>query len=97
IIVSLALGAGVETSAFAIAASAWPRYARLVRGEVARIKVLEFVEAARAGGSPSFMIVTRHIFPGVQPLLAVQSPLQVGNAILVAAALGFIVLGARPP
>ncbi|MEA2661288.1 MAG: peptide/nickel transport system permease protein [Chloroflexota bacterium] len=97
IIVSLVFGGGLEISAVAIAASAWPRYARLVRGEVLRIKVLEFVEAARAYGAPSRIILLRHIFPGIQPVLTVQAALQVGNAILVVAALGFIGLGARPP
>jgi len=97
VLVSVSLGGGIESATFAIAATAWPRYARVVRGEVLRIKVLEFVEAARACGVPPIRIVLRHIFPGVQPVLTAQASLQVGNAILVAAALGFIGLGARAP
>jgi peptide/nickel transport system permease protein len=46
---------------------------------------------------PPVRIVLRHILPGVQPVLSVQAAVQVGSAILVAAALGFIGLGARPP
>ena len=97
VLVSVSLGGGIESATFAIAATAWPRYARLVRGEVLRIRVLEFVEAARASGASARRIVFRHIFPGVQPVLTAQAALQVGSAILVAAALGFIGLGARPP
>jgi len=97
VLVSITLGGGVESATLAIAATAWPRYTRLVRGEVLRLRVLEFVEAARACGVPATRIVLRHIFPGVQPVLTAQAALQVGSAILVAAALGFIGLGARPP
>lgn len=97
VLVSITLGGGVQSATFAIAATAWPRYARVVRGEVLRIRVLEFVEAARACGVPVTRIVLRHIFPGVQPVLTAQAALQIGGAILVAAALGFIGLGARPP
>lgn len=97
VLVSITLGGGIESATLAIAAAAWPRYTRLVRGEVLRIRVLEFVEAARACGVPPMGIVLRHILPGVQPVLSVQAAVQVGSAILVAAALGFIGLGARPP
>lgn len=97
VMVSLLVGGDLQGAAIAIAMGAWPRYARLIRGEVLRIKVLEFVEAARAYGAPSRIIVLRHIFPGVQPALTAQAALQVGNAILVVAALSFIGLGARPP
>lgn len=97
VLVSVSLGGGIESATLAIAATAWPRYARLVRGEVLRIRVLEFVEAARASGASATRIVVRHIYPGVQPVLTAQAALQVGGAILVAAALGFIGLGARPP
>jgi peptide/nickel transport system permease protein len=97
VLVSITLGGGIESATLAIAATAWPRYTRLVRGEVLRVRVLEFVEAARACGVPPVRIVLRHILPGVQPVLSVQAAVQVGSAILVAAALGFIGLGARPP
>lgn len=97
VLVSLTLGGGIEMSAVAIAAGTWPRYARLVRGEVMRTKILEFVEAAHSYGAPTRIIVLRHILPGVRPTLMTQAALQFGNAILVVAALGFIGLGARPP
>ncbi len=96
-LVALTLGGGAEVTVVAIAVSWWPRYARLVRGEVLRMKTLDYVEAARCCGAGPLRVVGRHIFPGTLPVLAVQASLQMGTAILVAAALGFIGLGARPP
>jgi len=97
ILVSLSIGGGVESTVIAIAATSWPRYARLVRGEVLRTRVLEYVQAAAAYGASTGLIIRRHIFPSVVPVLIAQAALQVGTAILVAAGLGFIGLGARPP
>jgi peptide/nickel transport system permease protein len=97
VLVVLTLGGGPEMTIFAIAATTWPKYARVVRSEVLRTRVLEFVTAATAYGARPLLIMRRHIFPAVQPSLMAQASLQVGSAILVAASLGFIGLGARPP
>lgn len=97
ILVSLSIGGGLESTVIAIAATSWPRYARLVRGEVLRTRILEYVQAAAAYGASAGLIIRRHIFPSVMPILIAQAALQVGTAILVAAGLGFIGLGARPP
>lgn len=96
-LVALMLGARPEMTAVAIAVTWWPRYARVIRSEVVRIKVEEYVLAARCCGVGSLGILRRHVFPGTLPLLAVQASLQMGRALLVAAALGFIGLGPRPP
>ena len=96
-LVALTFGGGAEVAIIAIAVTWWPRYARLIRGEVLRIKVQEYVEAARALGASSPWLLQRHIFPATLPVLTVQASLHMGQAILVAAALGFIGLGARPP
>lgn len=97
IVVALTLGGGLEMTAVAISVATWPRYARLVRGEVLRIQVLEFVEAARAYGAPGWRILMKHIFPGTRPTLITQAALLMAQAMLVASALGFIGLGVRPP
>ena len=96
-LVALTFGGGAEVAIIAIAVTWWPRYARLIRGEVLRIKVQEYVEAARALGASSPWLLQRHIFPATLPVLTVQASLHMGQAILVAAALGFIGLGAHPP
>jgi peptide/nickel transport system permease protein len=97
VLVVLTLGGGPEMTIFAIAATTWPKYARVVRSEVLRTRVLEFVTAATAYGARPLLIMRRHIFPAVQPTLTAQASLQVGSAILVASSLSFIGLGARPP
>lgn len=97
VLVALTLGAGEQMTVLAIAATTWPRFARLVRGEVLRVKVLEYIEAAVAYGAWPWLIIRRHIFPATLPALLAQSSLFVGQAILVAATLGFIGLGSRPP
>lgn len=96
-LVVLVLGPADEMVVLAIGVTTWPRYARLVRAEAMRIKVVGFVEAALSYGASARLIVTRHIFPGTLPVLMAQAALLTGQAILVAAALGFIGLGARPP
>jgi peptide/nickel transport system permease protein len=97
VLVVLTLGGGAEMSILAIAATNWPRYARLMRSEVLRVKTMEFVIAAQSYGAQTRRILPRHNFPAIQPTLLAQASLQFGAAILVAATLGFIGLGARPP
>ncbi|MEM3641935.1 MAG: ABC transporter permease [Candidatus Bathyarchaeia archaeon] len=78
----------------AIAIVGWPGYARLIRGEVLRVKNEDYIEAARAAGSSDFRIITRHILPNtIYPLLVVVS-MDMGAIVLTAAALSFLGLGA---
>jgi ABC-type dipeptide/oligopeptide/nickel transport system permease subunit len=92
-----ALGVGLYTAMVAIGIVSIPAYARLVRGSVLSIKEREFVDAARALGHRDAAILGRHIFPNCVAPVLVQSTLQIGSAILSAAALGFLGLGAQPP
>lgn len=96
-LVAVTFGGGIEITVLAIAVTWWTRYARLIRGEVLRIKVQPYVMAARSYGASHLRVLTRHILPGTLSVLMVQASLQMGAAILVAAALGFIGLGTRPP
>ena len=74
-----------------------PTYARLVRGQVLAMRSQEFVDAARALGATSSRIIWRHVLPNTLAVIIVQSTLQFASAILSAAALGFLGLGAQPP
>lgn len=72
----------------------WPGYARLIRGEVIRVKNEDFVEAAKAIGCSDLRIITRHILPNtIYPLLVVAT-LDIGSIVLTAAALSFLGIGA---
>ncbi|MDR7427630.1 MAG: ABC transporter permease [Armatimonadota bacterium] len=90
-------GAGLQNVILAISLSIWPRIARVVRGEVLRLRELEFVEAARALGAQTVRIMLRHILPNVLAPMIVALTFYVGSAVLVEAALSFLGLGVPPP
>lgn len=78
----------------AITLVGWPGYARVIRGEVLRVKNEDYVEASKASGSSDFRTIVRHILPNsVYPLLIVAT-LDIGSIVLLAAALSFIGIGA---
>jgi len=91
------IGPGLRNSLLAISTVAIPIYARIARGAVLELRELEFVAAARALGGSGPHVVMRHIFPNSLPPLIVQTTLAIAFAILEAAALGFLGLGAQPP
>ncbi len=97
IIVTGVLGVGLANAMIAIGIVFVPTYARLVRSSVLAVKQKEYVEAARALGATNFTIVSRHVLPNCLSPLIVQSTLNVGSAILWAAGLGFLGLGAQAP
>jgi len=91
------IGPGLRNSLLAISTVAVPIYARISRGAVLELRELEFVTAARGLGGSGRRILLRHIFPNTLPPLIVQTTLAIAFAILEAAALGFLGLGAQPP
>jgi peptide/nickel transport system permease protein len=91
------IGPGLRNALIAISVVSIPFYARITRGEVLTLKEREFVTAARALGGGSVRVILCHIFPNTLPPLAVQTTLAIAFAILEAAALGFLGLGAQPP
>jgi len=95
--VSVALDSSLTNAMLAIAAVWWPWYARLTFGEVLSVKKETYVEASRGIGATSFRTIFRDILPNVLAPITVKMSLDMGYAILVAAALGFLGLGAQPP
>lgn len=91
------IGPGLRNSLYAISLVSIPIYARLSRGAVLALREQEFVTAARALGLSDRRVLLRHIFPNTLPPLIVQTTLAIAFAILEAAALGFLGLGAQPP
>ncbi len=91
------IGPGLRNSLIAISVVSIPFYARITRAEVLGLKEREFVTAARGLGGSPLRVVLQHLFPNTLPPLAVQTTLAVAFAILEAAALGFLGLGAQPP
>ena len=91
------LGVGVTNVVVSVAVASMPGYVRLVRGIALSVREQAFVEAARALGASDARILIRHVLPNSLAPVIVQSTLELGTAILVAAGLGFLGLGVRPP
>lgn len=91
------LGEGLINALLAIGIISIPRYARVARASVLTVKEWDFVMADRAVGVPSSRILTRSILPHTLTPLIVQGTLGIATAILDAAALSFLGLGAQPP
>jgi ABC-type dipeptide/oligopeptide/nickel transport system permease subunit len=91
------LGPGLINALLAIAFVSIPVYARIVRASVLQVKELDFVAASRALGMSSFGILMAHVMPNALTPLIVQATLGIASAILDAAALSFLGLGAPPP
>ncbi|MGE5139983.1 MAG: ABC transporter permease [Rudaea sp.] len=92
-----ARGPGLNNTMLAIGIVNIPVYARLTRSVTLSIKEQEYVTAARAVGVNSTRMLTRHIFPNSLSPIIVQGSLSIATAILEAAGLGFLGLGAQPP
>lgn len=91
------LGPGLQNALLAIAIVSIPVYARLARASVLSVKETEYVTANRALGASPSRIMFAHILPNVITPLIVQGTLGIGTAVLEAAALSFLGLGAQPP
>ena len=97
IVLVATLGTGLTNVMIAVGIASIPIYARLVRGSVLSVREREYVEAARALGLGRIPTLFKHVLPNVMAPIIVQSSLQMAVAILFAAGLGFLGLGARPP
>lgn len=91
------LGPGLINALLAISIVAIPSYARIARASVLSVKELDYVTADRALGVSSARILFRRILPNAMTPLIVQGTLGIATAILEAAALSFLGLGAQPP
>ena len=91
------LGRGLQNALYAIAIVNIPVFARLMRASVLSLKEQEFVAASRALGASPFRLLFARILPNAAPTLIVQATLSIAAAILEAAALSFLGLGAQPP
>jgi len=91
------LGPSLQNALLAIAIVNIPTYGRLVRAKVLSLKNEEYITAARAIGMKNSAILLRHILPNSLTPIIVQGTLGIATAIIEAAALGFLGLGAQPP
>ncbi len=92
-----AFGPGLRNALIAIAVVSIPQYARVMRAQVLSIKETDYVTASRALGAKPYQIVFRRVIPNALTPLVVLATLGVAGAILDAAGLSFLGLGAQPP
>lgn len=97
ILIVAILGPGLTNAMIAIGIVVVPQFARIVRGSVLSLKQSEYVQAARVLGARDWRVINRHILRNSLSPLIVQTSLTFATAILEAAALGFLGLGAQPP
>jgi peptide/nickel transport system permease protein len=91
------LGPSLANTMIAVGLATVPVYARTARGSILSVKTNDYVEAARCIGVPDWRLMLRHVLPNITAPLIVLSTVNVGTAILSAAGLSYLGLGAQPP
>ncbi|HEX3108728.1 MAG TPA: nickel transporter permease [Thermoanaerobaculia bacterium] len=91
------LGPSLNNVILALATIGWVGYARLVRGQVLKVREMEYVTAAKALGARSPRVIVLHVLPNVINPVIVMATLGLAGAILSEAALSFLGLGVQPP
>jgi peptide/nickel transport system permease protein len=94
---AISLGPGVWTVIVSLSVLGWASYARIVRGEVLRLRNLEFIIGARVVGCSPARIMATHLLPNVLDAWVVLMTLQIGLVVLSEATLGFLGAGVPPP
>lgn len=97
LVLVVALGQSLTIIIAVLAVWIWPRFARMVRGEVLQLKNMDYVSLARVAGASPLRIMVVHLLPGTINTLIVVATLQVGIVILVEASLSFLGAGVPPP
>jgi dipeptide transport system permease protein len=97
IVIVVLLGPGLRNAMIAVAITNIPHYARLTRAAVLSELTKDYVVASRVAGAGTFRLMFKTVLPNCLAPLIVQSTLGISAAILDAAALGFLGLGAQPP
>ena len=92
-----ALGPGIKNAMIALSLVWWPGYVRLIQGKTLALREESFVEAARSLGASRLRLLFSHILPNCTSPIIVKASMDMGMAILFAASLGFIGVGAQPP
>lgn len=90
-------GSSVTVLVLALSFTRWMGPARLIRGEILRVKDLEYATAVRGLGAGHLRIMLKHLLPQALPSLIVATSIGVGNVMLVEAGLSFLGLGITPP
>lgn len=91
------MGASVRNAIFAISLVTWPKYARLARSLVLKIRHRDYVDAAIVTGSKTPYMLAQYMLPNALPTLVITAATDIGSMMLEIAALSFLGFGAVPP
>ena len=97
IVVMYALGPGLVNLYVALGLLGWASTARLVRGDVMRLKGSEYIQSCILSGGKSWRIIMKHLLPNCVSTLIVTTTLGIPSAIMSEASLSFLGLGVQPP
>ena len=97
IVIVAVIGQGLDKAMIAIGIVYTPQMARIIRSSVLYIKEMEYIEVQKAVGSSNLRVIFKHVIPNSIAPVIVYGTLMLATAILDAAALGFLGLGAQPP
>ena len=97
IAIMFVLGPGLVNLYLALGLLGWASTARLIRGDVMRLKKMEYIDACKISGGSSFKIIMKHLLPNCLSTLIVTVTLGIPSAIMSQASLSFLGLGVRPP
>ena len=96
-VIAALLGASLPVVMLAVGISEFTLFARVVRSAVYAEKEKDYILAGKSLGAAAPWMIVRHLVPNIMPAIIVLVTVSIGNAILAAAALGFLGLGAQPP
>ena len=91
------LGGGIQNAIFAMAAIAWPKYARIARSQTLAQKETPYMYAARLSGDTTFKMIFKHILPNIMGPVLVTAMLDIGTMMMGLSGLSYLGLGAMPP
>lgn len=91
------IGGSMVNAIIALTCATWPKYARLSRSLVLKVKQNEYIAAAYVNGGTPFHILRRHILPNILPLLVITAAADIGALMLELAGLSFLGFGTQPP
>ena len=97
ILITLVLGAGAPSIILGLCVAGWIDMARIVRGEILRLKGTDFARAAKIEGIPSIRILTRHLLPNAAGPITVNFIFLIPQAIFTEAFLSFLGIGIAAP
>src|SRR3990172_693459 len=97
IAITSVLGPSLRNVLIALSALGWVGYARLIRGQILKIREMEFVQSARAVGTPPARLLRVHILPNAISPVIVEATFGIARAIVAGAGVSFLGLGGGAP